>query len=141
MKQNGCRLWFYYDKTTTKKQQHLHIKQDIEAGVCNWKHFLKHCPVVLINDIKKLFEICKMTHWQISGILEHCDVNIPQTSFLFSNPLINNFANDKMFSNLDKPGRFKHTLCHASTCKKVPLYLYDWTFFSCWTKGWGVPQI
>lgn len=63
MKQNDRRLWFYYDKTTTKKQQHLHIKQDIEAGVCNWKHFLKHCPVVLTNDIKKLFEICKMTHW------------------------------------------------------------------------------
>lgn len=23
-----------------------------------------------------------------------------------------------MFSNLDKPGRFKYTLCHSSTCKK-----------------------
>lgn len=54
----------------------------------------------------------------ISGILEHCGVNILQTSFLFSNPLNKNFANDKMFSNLDKPGRFKHTLCHVSTCKK-----------------------
>lgn len=54
----------------------------------------------------------------ISVILEHCDVNILQTFFLFSIPLINNFANDKMFSNIDKPGRFKHTLCHASTCKK-----------------------
>lgn len=54
----------------------------------------------------------------ISGILEHCDVNILQTSFPFSNPLNNDFANDKMFLNIDKSGRFKHTLCHASTCKK-----------------------
>lgn len=48
-------------KQRRKKQQHFHIKHDNEAGVCNWKHVLKHCPVDLTNDIKKLFEIC--THW------------------------------------------------------------------------------
>lgn len=54
-------------------------------------------------------------------ILKHWTLTSFQHPFFFY-ILNNNFANDKKFSNLDKPDRFKHTLCHVSTCEKDKCY-------------------